>query len=383
MRVASSRSGRFVKTADGAEAFIPDPIPPLDRIDLNGEVLEALSEAQMDIGRLDGASTLLPDPDLFVMMYVKKEAVLSSQIEGTQASLIDVLEFEANVLDPEGPRDVKEVVNYIGAMSFGIEKIREGKLIDLEMIRDLHKILMKGSRGGDLKPGHFREVQNWIGPGGCTIRDAVFVPPPPEEMIEALGELESYLRERDESPSLIRSALIHSQFESIHPFLDGNGRMGRLLITLNLIREGVLARPLLYLSHYLLRNRSRYYDHLQNLREGGDYESWIIFFLKGISEVSRESYDRTMRIRDLKDKGKNVIIDGMGRNSQKALILHEELFRRPIVNVNNIAEITGLTYQSANKLVNELERLGILVEVTGGKRNRVYEFREYMDVLNE
>lgn len=375
-------SGKFIQIEDKIKAFIPGSIPGPEDIELDNELIKLLSQAHVDIGRLDGASSMLPDPDLFVMMYIKKEAVLSSKIEGTQASLVDVLEFEANALDPDRPKDVREVVNYVGSMTFGIERLRSGERLDLTLIKEMHSRLMKDSRGGDLEPGRFRDIQNWIAPQGCSLKDAVFVPPPPDEMRRSLQELEEYMIRSDPFPALVRSALIHSQFESIHPFLDGNGRMGRLLITLFLIREGILRYPLLYLSNYLLKHRSRYYDRLQSLREDGDYWSWIKFFLIGVSEVSIGSYEKTLNIIEMKEKRRKTISENMGRNSPRAISLYEEMFRKPIMNIHGISRITGLTYQSSNKLASDLESIGILVEVTGHRRNRVFEFKEYMDILS-
>ncbi|MFW3146216.1 MAG: Fic family protein [Thermoplasmatota archaeon] len=383
MEVIPNRAGRFIMDRDGIRTFVPGPIPEIDRIDMGSELLSILVDAQTNLGRLDGASDLLPDPELFVMMYVKKEAVLSSQIEGTQASLMDVLEFEADALDPDKPKDVKEVVNYIRAIYHGIDKIKAGSGLDLELIRELHLILMEGTRGGELRSGEFRKVQNWVGPKGCSIRDAVFVPPPPSEMMRSLISLQEYIGTADRGPPLLRSGLIHSQFESIHPFLDGNGRMGRLLITLYLIKEGTLKHPMLYLSHYLLRNRSGYYDRLQSLRENGDIENWLSFYLKGISEVSKESYEKSLKILELKERGKDTLMHGLGRLAPTAIKVHEALFKKPVVTVNTISSISGLSFQSANKLISKLEAVGILVEVTGQRRNRIYEFKEYMDILNE
>ncbi len=381
MKLNSERSGHLVEIDSGNMAFIPSSLSSIGDLFMDPELLILLSEADVSLGRLDGLSDLLPDPDLFVLMYIKKEAVLSSQIEGTQASLMDVLEFEAKALRPDAPEDVGEVANYIAAVHKGVDLLKEGGSIDLQLIRELHSILMKETRGGSLTPGEFRTIQNWIGPPGCSLDDALYVPPPPREMMAALKELEIFILKDASLPPLIKAAMVHAQFESIHPFLDGNGRMGRLLITLILLKEGHLRSPLLYLSYYLKQMRFGYYEKLQNVRMSGDYEGWLKFFLVGVSAVSEEASSKARSILKLASENREMILSSFGRNGPRAVQLLDSLLRRPVLGVRGIGEITGISYQNANGLAQQLEELGILVEVTGQKRNRVFEFKDYLDLL--
>jgi Fic family protein len=382
MKISSDRAGSLITIDEEVKAFKPDPLPPSD-LELKSDIVILLSEADVSIGRLDSLSDLLPNPDLFVMMYIKKEAVWSSQIEGTQASLMDVLEFEAEALRPDAPRDVKEVVNYIRALDKGLELIKNGRDLDLELIEKLHSILMKDSRGGSLDPGRFRNIQNWIGPPGCGIKEAMFIPPPPEEMMKSLKDLEEFMTANSRLPPLVKAALIHVQFETIHPFIDGNGRIGRLLIILSLVKDGHLRSPLLYLSHYLRRMRSTYYEKLQGVRERGHFEEWLRFFLVGISEVAEEASERARMILDISKTTKEKVLEELGKTGPKASQFIDDLLLHPVVGINKIAEMTDLSYQNANKLASRLESIGILKEVTGQKRNRVFEFKDYLDILND
>ncbi|MGA1848589.1 MAG: Fic family protein [Thermoplasmatota archaeon] len=383
MKKLNNEAGSSMDIGGSAQAFLPFPLPPKKCLSMDGRVLVLLSEADLALGRLDGLSEMIDEKDLFVMMYIKKEAVWSSQIEGTQASLIDVLEFEGEALRPDSPRDIGEVVNYIAAMQLGLKRIKEGSRIDLSLIKDLHRKLMRDSRGGDLDPGEFRNVQNWVGPPGCSISDAVFVPPPPREMMISLKNLETFMNDNTDLPPLIRASLAHYQFETIHPFLDGNGRMGRLLILLILLRDGHLKNPLLYISHFFRMQRSIYYEKLQNVRERGEWEGWIGFFLKGVKEVSEEASKRSLYILSLVKEHREIILGKLGRNGPRAVILLNAMMRRPVLDVNGIREITGLSYQNANRMASQLEDLGILVEVTGQRRNRIFEYKEYLDTLEK
>ncbi|PIP16475.1 MAG: cell filamentation protein Fic, partial [bacterium (Candidatus Ratteibacteria) CG23_combo_of_CG06-09_8_20_14_all_48_7] len=272
-----NRTGILLKQAGGYKAFIPEPLPPDPPLVFDEELQSLLSKADRALARLDGITTVLPNPDLFIAMYVKKEALLSSQIEGTQASLEGVLEFEANLTPKEDINEIKEVVNYIKALNHGIERLKEFPM-SLRLIKEIHKILIEGTRGTHKNPGEFRTSQNWIGPAGAPLSDAVFVPPPPDMVLTAMGDFEKFLHGEDKNPPLIRIALIHAQFETIHPFLDGNGRIGRLLITFYLFWKEILSKPLLYLSFYLKKNRAEYYDLLMKVRTERDWESWVKFF---------------------------------------------------------------------------------------------------------
>src|SRR6202167_5455629 len=274
------RAGKYVKQLDGYRAFIPAPLPPVPPLEMDRELTRLLSEADHALGRLNGVTSILPNPDLFVSMYVRHEAVLSSQIEGTQSTLVDVLQFEIDANGNEHPKDVEEVVNYVRAMNYGLKRLDELPL-SLRLIREIHGKLLEGVRGANRTPGEFRTSQNWIGPANCTLTTATFVPPPPHEMHQALDNLERFLHETTSFPALIHCGLAHAQFETVHPFLDGNGRVGRLLITFLLCQRGVLQRPLLYLSHYLKGRRAEYYDRLMAIRNDGDWEGWLRFFLRG------------------------------------------------------------------------------------------------------
>ncbi|NQV29326.1 MAG: Fic family protein, partial [Candidatus Marinimicrobia bacterium] len=286
--IKSTRAGRYLQQVSGYKAFIPAPLPPKPQIDFSDDLHAKLSEAENVLSRLDASIQTLPNPDLFVYMYVRKEAVLSSQIEGTQSSLQDVLAAEAQILDPHRPRDVAEVINYIDAMNYGIQRLSELP-VSVRLIREIHAHLLAGVRGSNLTPGEMRRSQNWIGPAGSTLAQASFIPPPPQELVQALSDLEHFLHAEDEIPTLIKIGLAHAQFETIHPFLDGNGRIGRLLITFLLYEQGLLKKPVLYLSHYFKYYRQAYYDHLQAIRQQGDWEGWLFLFLDGLVQVSIQS----------------------------------------------------------------------------------------------
>lgn len=286
------RAGQFVKQGTGYLAFVPAALPPIPPVKADAEVTRLLSDADWTLGRLDGIATVLPNPNLFVSMYVRQEAVLSSQIEGTQSTLEDVLQFEIDSKGQDFPKDIQEVVNYVGAMNFGLDRLKTLPL-SLRLIREIHARLLTGVRGSNRTPGEFRTSQNWIGPDGCTLANATFVPPPVPEMLPALDNLEKFLHD-DSLPLLIQCGLAHAQFETIHPFLDGNGRVGRLLITFLLCQKHALERPLLYLSGYLKRHRAEYYDRLTAIRNDGDWEGWLKFFLRGVHQVGQEAADLSL-----------------------------------------------------------------------------------------
>jgi Fic family protein len=380
--VQMSRSGQYIEQLEGYKAFIPGSLPPVPEVLMNAEMWNLLSQADRALGRLDGATDALPNPDLFVFMYVRKEAVLSSQIEGTQASLMDVLEFESQALTPENPQDVEEVVNYIAAINYGLERLKTLPT-SLRLIREIHQELMKGVRGAERNPGEFRRSQNWIGPGGCSLADASYVPPPPHEMLKCLDNLERFLHDSQPMPILIKVGLAHAQFETIHPFLDGNGRTGRLLITFLLCEQNILKRPLLYLSHYFKRYRSEYYDRLQAVRDAGDWEGWLKFFLKGVYEVAQEAATTARQIVNLKEEHRQLILSELGRKSGNAIALLESLYFRPIFTVEHVETITNLSYSNANSLIKQLIELGILQEITGQKRNRAFSYAPYLAIFGD
>lgn len=380
--VPSGRAGRYIRQPTGYRAFIPAPLPPDPPLALHGELQSLLSQADRALGRLDGSVLTLPNPDLFVFMYVRKEAVLSSQIEGTQSSLQDLLAAEAELFNEHMPRDVDEVVNYVRAMRLGLTRLAELP-VSVRLIREIHAELMQGVRGGRLTPGELRRSQNWIGPAGCTLATASFVPPPHEEVPRILGELEKFLHQEDELPPLVKIALAHVQFETIHPFLDGNGRVGRLLITFLLTERGVLHKPVLYLSHYFRRHRQAYYEHLQAVRDRGEWERWLAFFLRGVSEVAGEATETARRIQLLREQHRSAITDRLGRAAGNGHRVLESLFNRPIVTVADVQTLTGTTYAAANTLVARLAGLGVLAEMTGYARNRRFRYEPYVRLFTD
>ncbi len=370
----SSRAGTYIKQAEGFKAFVPKPLPPEPSIVWDNELHDLLSQADRALGRLDGTAFILPDPDIFVAMYVKKEAVLSSQIEGTQASLMDILDYEST---GEIIKDVDEIVNYIKAMNRGLERLKELPL-SLRLIKEIHEELLKGVRGMHRSPGEFRRTQNWIGSPGATVNNAAFVPPPPHLLLDLLGDLETYIHEKNNLPALIKNALVHAQFETIHPFLDGNGRIGRLLITFLLVHEDILQKPLLYLSYYFKRNRDEYYDRLNGIRVKGDWEGWLKFFLKGIYEVSKEATDTAKSIIGLQELHRANL-----ENNPRGIKLLEHLFTTPIVTINDICRIAGISNATAGRLVKHMTDKGILKEITGYARNRRFLYKDYFDILKK
>lgn len=371
------RAGRYIQQGTGYKAFVPAPLPPEPPLAYDGELQTLLSAADRDIGRLDALAALLPNPDLFVAMYVRHEAVLSSQIEGTQSTLEDVLAFEAEALRDDTPGDVEEVVNYIRAMNHGLRRLGELPL-SLRLLREIHDELMRGVRGGDKSPGEFRVSQNWIGGRGSTLRTAAFIPPPPHELMNALGQLERFLHEaRGTVPLLVRCALAHAQFETIHPFLDGNGRVGRLLITLMLCEDGALTRPLLYLSLYLKARRAEYYDRLTAIREQGHWEAWVAFFLRGVSSTARAATRTAQEIVALRSAHQQAVA-----RQAKALALIDHLLRQPTVSIKRVGALLGCTAPTATKLVREFEERGWLRELTGYGRNRLWRYQPYVDLFH-
>jgi len=381
--VDTHRAGRYVEQLTGYKAFIPNPLPPAPKLCIDDEMLELLSQADRALGRLDGSTDALPNPDLFVFMYVRKEAVLSSQIEGTQASLIDVLEFESRAIEPDNPQDVTEVVNYIAAINHGLKRLKEFPL-SLRLIREIHKELLREGRGSEKGPGEFRRSQNWIGAGRCSLKEATYVPPPPHEMQEALTNFEQFLHDPTPMPALIKIGLAHAQFETIHPFEDGNGRTGRLLITFLLCEKNILKRPLLYISYYFKKYRLQYYDHLQSIRDNGDWESWIKFFLKGVYEVAQEASTVARQIVNLKEEHRKIVMEEMGnRKAGNAIALLEALYFQPIFNIEFAQGITQLSYTNANTLVKELCTIGLVKEISGYKRNRTFAYSPYLSIFKD
>lgn len=369
-------TGRFVKQPGGYRVFIPGSLPPAGFV-IDTPTVRLLSEADRLLGRLDGACDILPNPDLFVAMYVRQEAVLSSQIEGTQSTLQEVLEFETDQRRVERPKDIEEVVNYVAAMNHGLQRLDRLPLSN-RLIREVHRILMKRVRGHQRDPGKFRRTQNWLGPEDCDITEATYVPPPVPDMQTALSRFESYIQTDSELPELVRCALAHAQFETIHPFLDGNGRIGRLLITLMLCERQVLQRPLLYLSHYFKRNRLEYYDRLTSVRTKGDWIGWVRFFLSGVIEVSQEASSTARKILAMRDAHGLLIRSNLGVHGLRLL---DHLFEHPLTTVRIASETLGVSFSTANTLIAEFQELEILHEYTGGKRYRRFRYSPYLDLF--
>lgn len=376
-------SGTYDVRSIGGEdvrAFVPAALPPDPPLRLD-ELQVALERASVALGRLDSVSTLLPDTALFLYTYVRKEAVLSSQIEGTQSSLSDLLLFELEEAPGVPVDDVTEVSNYVAALDVGLTRMREGLPISSRLIREIHGTLLARGRGSEREPGEFRRSQNWI--GGTRPGNAIYVPPPHEEVGACFSSLERFIHEEDSgSPTLVKAALAHVQFESIHPFLDGNGRVGRLLITLLLCDRGLLKEPLLYLSLYLKQNRDEYYRLLTRCRTLGDWESWVVFFLDGVSSAAQNAAETATRLVGVFDRDRDRV-QGLGRKAGSALRVLESLKTRPLLQLPEVVRATGLSYPAASSGMESLEQLGMVRELSGKKRNRIYAHGEYLDLLSE
>ncbi len=377
MATSDHRAGHYVQQSTGYTAFVPAPLPPQPDIIYDGELRTLLSNADRDIARLDAIAALLPNPDLFVAMYVRHEAVLSSQIEGTQSTLEDVLAFEAAATHNDAPKDVEEVVNYVRAMNHGLRRLGEDFPLSLRLLREIHAELMYQVRGAEKSPGEFRTSQNWIGGTGSSLAAASFVPPPPHAMQEALSDLEKFIHTgKDTVPLLIRCGLAHAQFETIHPFLDGNGRVGRLLITLMLCEDKALSRPLLYLSVYLKAHRAEYYDRLTAIRTQGHWEQWLKFFLRGISTTARAATQTAHDIVAMREAHRSEVA-----KNAKTLKLLDHLIREPLISAKRVVGLLGCSTPTALKLVADLQARGWLREITGFERNRMYRYQPYMDLF--
>ena len=378
----NQRLGRFVETPVAGEtvrAFVPPPLPPDPPIDVLA-LLDRLSLAERALGRLDGITMLLPRQELFLYMYVRKEAVLSSQIEGTQSTLSDLLRFETEAKAGQPIDDIREVSNYVDAMMHGLERL-EALPLSLRLIREMHERLLQSGRGGTKSPGEFRRTQNWI--GGTRPGNALFVPPPTTELEACLDALEQFMHDDSSRlPALIKAGLLHVQFETIHPFLDGNGRIGRLLVTLYLCVNGVLRKPLLYLSLYLKTHRADYYRLLQEVRENGAWEAWLEFFLTGVADTANQAFDAATRIVELFKQDRERITAESDR-AGSALRIHDLFQQNPYLTANQLVHRTGLSAPTVNAALADLQRLGILDEVTGRKRGRVFSYSRYLAILSE
>lgn len=374
-----SRIGRFVTTTTDGEtvrAYVPPSLPPKPSLELAG-LVGLIEKANRALGRLDGITSILPAPPLFLFMYVRKEALLSSQIEGTQSSLSDLLLFENDEIPLVPLDDVQEVSNYVAAMNHGLKRLNDGFPLSLRLIREIHDILLRKGRGSSKQPGEFRRSQNWI--GGTRPGNALFVPPPPNEMHIALDNFEKFLHD-DKLPTLIRAALAHVQFETIHPFLDGNGRLGRLLITFMLCAGGALKEPMLYLSLYFKQHRRQYYDLLQTVRDRGDWETWIEFFLTGVTETATEAVETARQLLTLFEEDRELI-RSIGRPAASMLRVHDLLQRQPIIGILPASRELNVTHPTVMKALANLQKLGIVREVTGRRRGKLFSYTRYMSIL--
>jgi Fic family protein len=378
--VKRSDTGRYVTSIAGSEevrAFVPAPLPPVPALELIGSVRNSLDQALLALGRLDGAAGVLPDAHLLLYTYVRKEAVLSSQIEGTQSTLDDLLAHELGQAPGVPIDDVTEVSRYVEAMTHGLQRLRGGFPLSNRLLREMHEILLATGRGAQKTPGEFRRSQNWI--GGTRPGNAAFVPPPPQDVPNCMGELEKFLH--SDTPALVKAALAHLQFETIHPFLDGNGRIGRLLITLLLCHEGVLREPLLYASLYFKQNRQRYYDELNAARESGDFERWLDFFATAIRVSAELATTTGQRISAVFREDRNRVRE-MGRQAPTILLVQEALQAKPLATIATLTQSTGFTTPTVTQALGELQKLGIVRETTGRARGRTFAYVRYLDALN-
>ncbi len=377
-------TGRYEVTATGGErvrAFVPNPLPPDPPLAIDGRLQQQLEAAVLALGRLDGVSTLLPDKSLFLYTYVRKEAVLSSQIEGTQSSLSDLLLFELDEAPGVPLDDVVEVSNYVAALDHGLQRLREGFPLSNRLLQEIHGVLLSHGRGSDKDPGEFRRSQNWI--GGTRPGNAVLVPAPHTEVAECMSRLERFLHATDDGlPMLVRAGLAHVQFETIHPFLDGNGRVGRLLITFLLCHAGVLREPLLYLSLHFKQHRSTYYEILDRVRRDGDWEAWLQFFFEGVKEVAEGAVSTAGRLSDLFQQDRTRI-QKLGRRAGSTLRVQEALKARPILSMPAVCKLSGLSFPAASSAMERLVSLKIARELTGKRRNRLFVYDRYLAILNE
>lgn len=377
----NNRAGHYKSNLSGEMAyksFVPNPLPPVSPIELTEDIVSLLIKANSQLAVLESVATRIPNVELFVSMYVRKEALMSSQIEGTQATLEDVLD---PMLDANTNRNVADVVNYIRATEFAIERLKTLPLCN-RLIKEIHAVLMAGVRGQEKSPGEFRYSQNWIGGQGSTLKNARYIPPSPEDMVDAMSDLEKYINADDELNALIRAALVHYQFETIHPFLDGNGRVGRLLITLFLMEQKVLTTPALYISYFLKKNRVEYYDRMTEVRTKGNYEQWIKFFLQAIMESAEDATATIDELAALHDVNATVI-SKMGRAAKNAMLVFNYLESNPIIEIRKTAEALNITFNTVSSAVNRLVDVGILVQTSNNSRNRTFAYESYLKILRK
>lgn len=377
----NNRAGYYKQNLSGEMAyksFVPNPLPPVPPIELSEDIVGLLVKANSQLAVLESIAARIPNVELFISMYVRKEALMSSQIEGTQATLEDILD---PMLDTNTNRNIADVVNYIKATEFAITRLQTLPLCN-RLIKETHAVLMKGVRGQEKNPGEFRYSQNWIGGQGSTLKNARYIPPSPDDMQNAMSDLEKYINTDDDLDALIQAALIHYQFETIHPFLDGNGRVGRLLITLFLMDKGILTTPALYISYFLKKNRVEYYDRMTEVRAKGNYEQWIIFFLQAIMESAGDATSTIDELITLHDTNTSVI-SKLGRASKNTMLVFDYLESNPIIDIGKTAEALSITFNTASSAVRRLVDAGILVQTGGGGRNRTFAYEAYLDILRK
>jgi len=377
-------AGRYRREVAGYRASIPRPLPPDPPVRMEGEFQRLLARADRALGCLDGSIRILPEPDRFVFLYVRREAVLSCRIECARSSLRDVLAAEAGISAPDRPADAGEVIDYVEAMNHGLERLRELPLC-IPLIHEIHERLLTGARGGRPEPGELRRPRNRVGMPDRTPHDFAFAPPPPDpdEVAPALGALENFLHNPGDLPELVQIGLAHAQFEIIHPFPDGNGLVGRLLIAFFLHQQNILRHPVLCLSHYFMQHRDEYYRRLQAVRDLGDWEGWLNFFVEGVIDASREAAGTARQILALREDHRQRVADGLGRAAGNGHRILERLYRNPFCSVAEIQRFLGITYAGANSLVSRLAKLGLLQETTGQKRHRVFRYGPYLDLFGD
>lgn len=374
-----NRAGEWINNLNGEEvykSFRPAPLPPCPELNIDNDMINKLVEANRNLVSLDTASKLIPNVELFISMYVRKEALISSQIEGTQCTLDDVLDPDA---DSNKNLDIRDVINYVKACSYAIERLKSLPLCN-RLLREIHKELLSGVRGNEKNPGEFRRSQNWIGASNCSLNEARYIPPNVDDMTTALSDLEKYMNEGDDYDPLIRIAMIHYQFETIHPFLDGNGRIGRLMILLYLMEQGYLAKPIIYISYFLKKNQTEYYDRMSEVRKSGNYEQWVRFFLEAVSAAAKDSLMTIEKLSELHDKNLAKLPKTTRKNDNTRKVF-EYLEKYPIIDIKRTAVALDISFNTASTAVNKLVQIGILKETTNASRNRVFSYEEYLNIL--
>ena len=376
-----NRAGTYIRNMAGDavyQSFRPAPLPPNPPLELNSETIQLVIEANRELSSLNTAAAMIPCTDLFVSMYVRKEALMTSQIEGTQCTLDDILDPD---MDANVNLDVGDVINYVNAAQYAIHRLQELPLCN-RLLRETHEKLMSGVRGQEKNPGEFRRSQNWIGPAGCALKDARYIPPNVEDMNEAMSDLEKYINEEQPYDVLVLAALIHYQFETIHPFLDGNGRIGRLLILLYLMDRQLLGKPVIYVSYFLKKNQVEYYDRISEVRRTGNYEQWVHFFLNAVHAAAADSVESIQRLSDLHDRSLSILPKSR-RSVDHVRELFDYLEQHPIINIRKTSQALGISYNTASTAVKKLVELGVLHETTNASRNRVFAYQAYLDILRK